>query len=120
VTREFIILPEFDKLWKSFGLKDDDLQALQEFLCLQPDYGDVIEATGGIRKLRWALRGSGKRGGIRILYVDFVSYEKTYLITAYKKNVKLNLTKREKQEIRKLVYQLRDELRKNTEDRRKK
>ncbi len=52
-------------------LDDEDLRAVEEFLCLQPDYGNIIKGAGGLRKLRWGLKGSGKRGGMRILYVDF-------------------------------------------------
>ena len=70
MTREFIILPQFDRLWKGLQLDDEDLRAVEEYLCLQPDYGNVIKGTGGLRKLRWGLKSSGKRGGIRILYVQ--------------------------------------------------
>lgn len=110
MTREFIILPQFDRLWKGLQLGDEDLRALEEYLCLQPDYGNVIKGTGGLRKLRWGLKNSGKRGGIRILYVDFPSYEKTYLIGVYKKSVKLDLKKSETEEVRKLIVELRNEL----------
>lgn len=110
MTREFIILPQFDRLWKGLQLDDEDLRAVEEYLCLQPDYGNVIKGTGGLRKLRWGLKNSGKRGGIRILYVDFPSYEKTYLIGVYKKSVKLDLKKRETEEVRKLIVELRNEL----------
>jgi len=42
VTREFIILPQFYRLWKGLQLDDEDLRAVEEYLCLQPDYGNVI------------------------------------------------------------------------------
>ena len=112
MTREFVVLPQFDRLWKGLGLDDKDLRPLEEFLCLQPDYGNIIRGAGGLRKLRWGLKSKGKRGGLRILYVDFPSYERTYLIGAYKKTVKLDLTKRETEEVRKLILELKNELKK--------
>ena len=51
MTREFIILPQFDRLWKGLRLDDEDLQAVEEFLCLQPDYGNIIKGTGGLVKM---------------------------------------------------------------------
>jgi hypothetical protein len=112
MTREFIILPEFDKAWRQLGLRDDELKSLQEFLCLHPDHGDIIPGTGGLRKLRWAIKGKGKSGGLRIAYVDFIIYEKIYLITAYKKGVKDNLSKSECNEIKKRITLLENELKK--------
>ena len=63
VRREFIITREFDSVWKSLGLNDDDLNELEIFLCKNPDAGDTMKGTGGVRKLRWALDGRGKSGG---------------------------------------------------------
>lgn len=110
MTREFVILKEFDKSWKSFGLNDNDLRELENFLCINPDYGAIIEGTGGLRKLRWKIPGSGKSGGIRAIYIDFVFYDKIYLITAYKKNVQENLTQSQKSELKQLVKYLENEL----------
>ncbi len=49
-------------------LPDDDLNALQWALVARPDRGDLIRASGGLRKIRWAGSGRGKRGGLRIIY----------------------------------------------------
>ena len=49
-------------------LDDDEYRRLQIFLAIQPDYGDLIQETGGLRKVRWRVRGKGKRGGVRIIY----------------------------------------------------
>ncbi|MCU0289979.1 MAG: type II toxin-antitoxin system RelE/ParE family toxin, partial [Acidobacteria bacterium] len=67
--------------------------------------------TGGVRKLRWAVKGKGKSGGIRVLYVDFLFYEKIYLLMVYIKNKKENITAKEKQIIKKKVDELKNELR---------
>jgi hypothetical protein len=111
MTREFIILPEFQKCWQQSGLGDDDLRELEIYLCLNPSNGDVIPGTGGLRKLWWSLEGKGKRGGLRTLYVDFAYYEKIYLISAFPKNVKTDLNENEKKQIKILIKTLEDELR---------
>ena len=111
MTREFIILPEFQKCWQQSGLDDEDLRELEIYLCLNPSSGDVIPGTGGLRKLRWSLEGKGKRGGLRTLYVDFAYHEKIYLISAFPKNVKTDLNENEKKQIKILIKALEDELR---------
>ena len=57
------------------------------------------------------MKGKGKRGGIRVLYIDFLFYEKIYLLVAYPKSKKENITEKEKKAIKKLVNELKDELR---------
>ena len=109
MTREFILLKEFEKNWKDLGLDDDDLTDLELFLCEHPDYGSVIPGTGGLRKMRWALKGRGKRGGARICYVDLIIHKKIYLITAYSKNEKENLSQDEKKVIKNMISILEDE-----------
>ena len=96
MTREFIITKEFDCSWNELGLTDADLRELQVFLCRNPDAGDIIEGTAGVRKLRWALDGRGKSGGARVIYLDVVFSEHIYLITAFSKNEKANLSKQER------------------------
>jgi hypothetical protein len=49
-------------------LTDDEYSALQQELAKRPDSGQVIPGSGGVRKLRWGAEGSGKRGGIRVIY----------------------------------------------------
>lgn len=105
------MMPEFEKRWAKFGLDDEQLQALQEFLCVQPDSGDIIEETGGLRKIRWSLPGKGKRGGVRVLYVDFATSEKTYLMTAFKKSQKISLSSEEKTMIKQRIKALKHEVR---------
>ena len=112
MTREFIMLPEFDKQWKSIGLTDKELKSLQEELTINPNKGDLMQGTGGLRKIRVAFDGRGKSSSARACYVDFAVYEKIYLITAYTKNDKDNLTKEERNEVKQLV-----ELLKKTVDR---
>lgn len=103
MTRLFVMLPEFEKQWKKIGLTDDDLKRLQEQLLQNPQAGDVIQGTGGLRKFRFAFEHRGKSGSSRVAYVDFACYEKIYLITAYSKNDKENLSKAEQNSIKKLI-----------------
>ena len=72
--------------------------------------GAVMQGTGGVRKMRFAFEHRGKRGGVRVIYIDFEVYEKIYLLTAYTKKEKENLTKEERNEIRRLVAILEEQL----------
>ena len=104
MTREFVMLPEFDRKWKDMGLTDRELKALQEELTINPQKGDVMQGTGGLRKIRVAFEGKRKSGSARVCYVDFAVYERIYLITAYSKDEKDNLSKAERNEVKKLIH----------------
>ena len=110
MNREFVRLPEFEKCWGNLGLKEDDIVDLEIALCLDPQRGDLVRGTGGLRKLRWPLLHRGKSRSIRVIYVDFAVYEKIYFITAYTKKDKDNLTGGERNEIKKLIKLLEREL----------
>jgi putative component of toxin-antitoxin plasmid stabilization module len=71
---------------------DEDFRRLQNFLLATPDAGDVIAGSSGLRKLRWAVKGRGKRGGARVIYYRHVAGECIYLICGYVKNVQADLT----------------------------
>jgi hypothetical protein len=79
--------------FRSAHWNDDDLRALQNHLLEQPDAGDVIRASGGLRKLRWLGSGRGKRGGARVIYYHYVSADHIYLIYGYSKNEQEDLTR---------------------------
>lgn len=113
MTREFVMLPEFDRKWKEIGFTDIELKTLQEELTINPNKGDLMQGTGGLRKIRVAFEGRGKSSSARVCYVDFAVYERIYLITAYTKNEKDNLSKEERNNVKKLV-----EFLKKTVDRR--
>jgi len=114
MTREFVMMPEFDRQWKNMGLGDDELRQLQETLLQNPKAGDVIQGTKGLRKIRIAFEGQGKSGSGRVAYVDFTVHETIYLITAYPKNVKDNLSKEERNKIAKMVVRLKQGLEEST------
>ena len=113
MNRTFIEVPLFSKRWIEIGLTDTDLFELQLVLLDNPDLGRVIEGTGGIRKLRFSLPHRGKRGSVRVCYVDFAEFGTIYLITAYKKSEQEDLTDSEKNVLKGLVKQLKEEARRN-------
>lgn len=71
---------------------DEDLAAFQSFLLVTPNAGDLIPGGGGLRKVRWAARGRGKRGGSRIIYFWKVSRNQIYLVYGYEKSERDDLT----------------------------
>jgi len=96
-------MPEFDRQWQKMGLGDEELRQLQETLLQNPKAGDVIRGTNGLRKIRIAFEGQGKSGSGRVVYVDFTVHETIFLITAYPKSVKDNLSKAERNKIAKMI-----------------
>ena len=60
MAREFIMTPVFDRQWDDVGLSDNDLRQLQSSLLKNPSLGDIIQGTGGARKIRFAYSGKGK------------------------------------------------------------
>lgn len=113
MKRSFVELPLFRSKWERLGLTEADLRRLQEALLADPKVGDVMQGTGGIRKMRFAFQHQGKSGGVRVIYIDFEVYEKIYLLTAYTKNEKDNLTKEERNDLRKLIAVLEKQLEDN-------
>ncbi|GHU34699.1 toxin RelE [Clostridia bacterium] len=103
MTREFILMPEFERQWKNMDLDDDDLSRFEEEILRNPATGSVISGTGGLRKVRFAYDGKGKSGSVRVLYVDFVVSEQILLIYAYPKNKKATITKEERNSFKKLI-----------------
>jgi hypothetical protein len=67
----------------------------------------VIPGAGGARKLRWAAKGKGKRGGARIIYLYVVIGARIFLLRCYSKNVKTDLTADEKKELRQIAANLK-------------
>ena len=95
------------------GLDDDDLRRLQEELLADPKVGKAMRETGGVRKMRFAFEQQGKSGSARVIYVDFEVHEKLYLLTAYPKNEKDNLSKAERNTLKQLVGILKQQLDEN-------
>lgn len=82
----FIETRLFTRLVQEY-LTDDAYSGLQQALIENPDCGPVIPGSGGVRKMRWAARGRGKRGGYRIVYYLRRHHGIIWLLTMYPKNV---------------------------------
>lgn len=115
MTRKFVILPWFEAQWKHMGLDDADLRRLEIELLKNPKIGSVMQGTGKVRKMRFAFEHRGKSGSSRVIYIDFDVYERIYLLDAYAKNEKENLSKSERNELKQLVELLELELEKGAE-----
>lgn len=113
MKREFIETPSFTKRWYSLGFTDDDLAELQFFLLNNPDAGDMMVGTGGLRKIRYAFEGRGKSGSTRVCYVDFAAFEKNYLIQVFSKDEKANLSDAEKNQVKNAISVLKKEAAEN-------
>jgi hypothetical protein len=87
---------------------DDELRALQRFLLLTPTAGDVIRGTHGLRKLRWAASGRGKRGGARVIYYVQLSVDRIYLIHGYLKTEREDLTPQQLKVLATLMKEIAD------------
>lgn len=103
MQRTFIEVPMFTKKWKYLGLTDEDLRNLENILLENPKSGDVIQGTGGLRKIRIPIEGKGKRGGGRVIYVDIELKECIYFINVYTKNEKDDLTDDERKAFKVMV-----------------
>ncbi len=82
---EFIEAPYFSRKVGNY-LSDDEYAALQWSLAFRPNSGPVIPGSGGLRKLRWGIKGQGKRSGIRIIYYWKKSDHEIWLLAIYAKN----------------------------------
>ena len=87
----FVELTPFVAFRKEYWT-DEDLRAMQNFLLVTPDVGDLIRGGGGLRKLRWSAQGRGKRGGARVIYYWHVPGHRIYLIYGYVKSRSEDLT----------------------------
>src|SRR6185312_7207549 len=83
--------------------KDD----LFDYLAREPEAGEEIKGTGGIRKLRWGGKGKGKRGGLRVIYYFYNESAPLFLLTAYGKSTQEDLTPQQKKQLTKLTEQLK-------------
>jgi len=105
----FIQFPSFTKMWKDLDLTDDELRALEICIQIDPKRPPLVAGSGGLRKVRFAPARwhTGKRGALRIGYCYIEEYSVVGLVVVYPKSGKENLTKEEKDIIRKMIDRFR-------------
>jgi mRNA-degrading endonuclease RelE of RelBE toxin-antitoxin system len=86
-------------------LSDSVYREFQQELIFNPAAGDIIKGSGGLRKIRWRSAARGKRGGIRIIYYWYTSEKEIYLLLAYGKNEKEDLSAKELKILKNLVQE---------------
>lgn len=82
---------------------DEEYHKLQTALVNRPDSGSLIVGSGGLRKVRWALKGRGKRGGVRVIYYWAVARQQLLMLLIYPKNERDDLTPEQLKVLRKIV-----------------
>lgn len=99
---EFIETSSFSAIRERY-FTDLDFHLLQLFLMANPQAGNVIRGSGGVRKLRWGTGGRGKCGGLRVIYYWVTRNDQILLITAYRKNEMADLSRAALRKMRGLV-----------------
>lgn len=84
-------------------LSEDEYRQLQNTLIKNPEIGKLIKSTGGLRKVRWAIKGKGKSGGVRTIYYWAKQEEVILMLLIYQKNEQDNLTSEQTKILRKIV-----------------
>ncbi len=87
---EFIETSIFTKLIYTY-LTEDEYVGLQGFMLKHPEAGTIVPGSGGVRKLRWAIAGKGKRGGVRVIYYFKKQNDEIWLLTIYSKSQTENI-----------------------------
>ena len=103
----FIESPHFTRAVARL-MSDDEYRLLQAALLVDPESGAIIVGSGGLRKIRWSLPGRGKRGGARMIYYYWVTRGRIYMLYAYSKSAKGDLTR---DQIRTLAGLMQSEVR---------
>ena len=102
VAETLLFLRQAAALWG-----EDEHAVFVDFIAANPEAGDVIADTGGIRKVRWRRPGSGKRGGVRVIYFYHDDAMPLYLLLVYAKAQRENWTQDEKRRARDLIADIK-------------
>jgi hypothetical protein len=92
----------FEKQWPSYWREDEHDQFVS-FIASDPEAGVVVENSGGVRKVRWKRTGTGKSGGVRVIYFTRMAQGEIVLLTLYAKSKTDNLTGAKLKEIRRAL-----------------
>jgi hypothetical protein len=102
VVETSLFLRQAERLWT-----DEERDEFVTFIALNPEAGDVIPETGGVRKVRWQRQGTGKRGGTRIIYFVMSPEAPLYLLLVYAKGRREDLSPDEKHSVRDIAAALK-------------
>ena len=94
----FVESPLFTKQVHDY-LTDTEYRVFQKYLAANPDIGNVVRGSGGVRKVRWSRRGTGKSGGVRVIYYFHNESMPLYLLTLFAKNDRSNLSQSQRNEL---------------------
>ncbi len=95
-------LPEFQKRVSGL-MREEEKASVINYLASHPQSGDLMQGTGGIRKLRWSAQGKGKSGGVRVIYYFHSESMPLFLLTVFGKGEKASLSKAERNELAKFT-----------------
>jgi hypothetical protein len=92
IVRVFTVIetPTFVRL-ASNCWNDEDRTNFITFIAANPDAGDVVSGSGGLRKVRWGSAGRGKRGGVRVIYFNRLANGEIWLLLVYGKSMRENI-----------------------------
>lgn len=105
VAETIVFQRQAEAIWN-----DDERQEFVAFIATNPKAGDIVPGTGGVRKVRWARSGGGKRGGARVIYFYHDADHPLYLLMAYAKARKEDMNPAQKRAVRELVTMLKAEM----------
>ena len=105
----FVWLPSFERSAKKL-VTEEDRQALESLLCEDLEAGQLMQRTGGFRKLRYAPKGHGKRGGLRVIYLVDERGGYVFMALVYAKRDKATLTREEERQLRRLASEILSEV----------
>ena len=107
MTRKFVYWNYFSSVCKVIGIDDYAMQKVESTLLLNPETGDMVEGTGGARKMRIRLEGRGKRSGGRVIYYDTGTV--IHFLLVYTKRMQADLSHDQKEAIHKITRSIRKE-----------
>lgn len=102
VVETQVFMRQAEKIWD-----EEERNAFVDHIARNPEAGDLIQGTGGIRKIRWSRKGSGKRGGTRVIYFYHHPDAPLYLLMAYAKARREDMTADEKKAVTALAAALK-------------
>jgi hypothetical protein len=95
-------MPEFLAISRKL-MDEAERTSLVLFLAFNPEAGDLVPGTGGLRKLRWALEGRGKRGGARVIYYCHSERMPLFIVTVYAKNVRDDISDADRNDMKRMT-----------------